>query len=153
MFRASAIVSFASGAVLIGAIGACGSGRGDADSATGMERIWYEELSVLAEARLECPRERLEYEYLGDKVHLLEGCGKQIRYMIFQRGDLWVKIESFHERAAFELQCDVRRLVSIREDETSWRVTGCDRQIWFSLDCADDGVICEWVSPPWSRSR
>jgi hypothetical protein len=143
MYVPRAIVAGA--AVLICGIGACGSGRVDGESATGMERIWYEELSVLAETRLECPRERLEYEYLGDKVHLLEGCGKQIRYMIFQRGELWVKIESFHERAAFALQCDVGRLASIREDEATWRVTGCDRQTRFSLDCADDGVTCKWI--------
>lgn len=124
---------------------ACGSSGTDPESASGMQRIWFEELSVLAEARLECPRDQLDYAYLGDKVHLLEGCGKQVRYMIFQYGETWVKIESFHERASFELQCPLDRLTATRENAGTWRVTGCDRQTRYSLRCEDDGVTCDWL--------
>ncbi|MBW2278136.1 MAG: hypothetical protein JRF63_11625 [Deltaproteobacteria bacterium] len=112
-----------------------------------MKRIWFEELSALAEARLECPRDRLGYSYLGEKVHLIEGCGQQIRYMIFQRGEEWVKVESFHERAAFDLQCTLDRLIATREDEVTWRVTGCDRRVRFELICRDDHTTCEWITP------
>jgi hypothetical protein len=141
------VIATSIAAIVCGGI-ACGSSGADADSATGMKRVWFEELAVLAEPRLQCSRERLDYEYLGEKVHLIEGCGKQVRYMIFQRGELWVKIESFHERAAFELDCAVEQLASVREDEATWRVTGCDRQIRFTLSCDDDGLTCEWTTAP-----
>jgi hypothetical protein len=125
---------------------ACGAGSGDADDVRGMERVWREELAVLAETRLGCPRDRFEHTYEGNKVHLLEGCGKEIRYMIFQVDDVWVKVESFHERAAFELECDVDRLASTRETEGTWRVTGCDGRMRFTLSCEDDEVICTWIA-------
>jgi len=146
MKAARVIVVALSCAAIACALGACGSGTADPESAKGMERIRFEELSAMAEVRLDCPRERLDYEYLGDKIHLVEGCGRSVRYMIFQHGETWVKVESFHERAAFDLGCPAERLVATREDESTWRVTGCDKQVRFTLRCEADGVTCEWIA-------
>ena len=128
-------------------IAGCASftGRGDTVSSSGMERIWCEELSVAAQTRLSCSRDDLECHYLGNRVHLIEGCGRKVRYLIFERGGTWVKIESFHERASFELRCDEDALIVDQETPDIWRVSGCEKEKRYELRCSSDGLTCEWI--------
>lgn len=120
--------------------------QGETASSSGMDRVWCEELSVAAQERLICAREDLDCRYLGNRVHVIEGCGRWVRYLIFERGEIWVKIESFHERASFELKCSVDKLVIEQETQDIWMVSGCGREKRYELDCRDDGLTCEWVA-------
>ncbi len=111
-----------------------------------MERIRYLELRVLAEKQLKCDRKRLNYKYLGQKAHLLSGCGRKVRYLVFNYNDVWVKIESFHERASFELRCSIRRLKTKRLEEGTWNVSGCGRSANYVLDCDKEHRSCVWIA-------
>jgi hypothetical protein len=126
---------------------ACAGAGGSADPGvpTGMERVWCEELSVVAERRLACDRDELECRYAGSRVTLIEGCGRRIRYLVFEQDGIWVKIESFHERAAFELKCGADGLAIERETSDLWRASGCGREERYKLRCGGDGVTCEWA--------
>ncbi|MCP4599689.1 MAG: hypothetical protein GY847_03980 [Proteobacteria bacterium] len=110
-----------------------------------MDRARYLELRVLAEKKLECGRGRLKYQYLGEKVHLLKGCGREARYLIFRYYDVWVKIESFHKQASFKLKCNVEKLEIKRLDEDSWEVSGCGQSATYELVCEEKNRRCAWV--------
>jgi hypothetical protein len=137
------VVPFAAAALAIACV-ACGASDPGPATATGMERVWYEELAVLAEERLGCSRDDLEYRYLGDRVHLLRGCGQEVRYLIFQLGEVWIKVESFHAQAAFDLQCDAARLAARRLSDDRFAVSGCGRELTYVLRCEADGITCDW---------
>jgi len=119
--------------------------RSEPDVPTGMERVWCEELSMVAARRLGCGPENLACRYVGSRVTLIEGCGRRIRYLVFEQDGIWVKIESFHERAAFELKCGADGLSIERETSELWRASGCGREERYKLRCGGDGVTCEWV--------
>ncbi len=111
---------------------------------TGIARVRYEELRLMAQKKLECPAEKLSYQYLGSKTHLLAGCGREVRYLIFALDGIWVKIESFHERASFELECAVDKLKIEHLDERKWRAFGCGRRATYLLDCEEELRKCVW---------
>ena len=116
------------------------------NSDSGIDRARYDELRYLAEKKLECSRNKLRYEYLGDRIHLLSGCGREVRYLIFSYNDVWVKIESFHKRASFELKCNIQKLTLVRMNEDTWEVFGCDRSARYVLKCEKEMRKCQWSS-------
>ncbi len=111
---------------------------------SGIARVRYEELRLMAQKKLECSADKLSYQYLGNKTHLLAGCGREVRYLIFRFNEIWVKIESFHERASFDLECRVESLEIERVDETTWRAAGCDRNAAYLLLCEEERLKCAW---------
>ncbi len=137
--------------LLIGALFlGCASGRRTPpaeprNDLTGIDRARYDELATMAEQRLKCSTKRISYEYIGGKVHLLEGCGGSVRYMIFDREESWVKVEAFHDRAAYELRCAVDRLAVERLSGDSWAVSGCGREMIYSLFCREELAGCRWL--------
>ncbi len=111
-----------------------------------MDRIRYLELRLLAEKKLGCDKERLSYEYLGNKAHLLAGCGREARFLIFKLGDRWVKVVSFHERASFDLECNARKLTTDHLGDNTWLASGCDRSAVYILKCEEYSRQCEWLA-------
>ncbi len=119
------------------------TGRG-VEEEGGISRIRYLELRIEAEKQLFCDKDSIQYRYLGEKVHLLRGCGREIRYLVFNLDGIWVKIESFHKRAAFELQCPAGELGTSHLGEGRWRVSGCGETVEYILHCDDQYTECEW---------
>lgn len=135
--------------VLAGLIKAgCSHSANEAMKVSGIDRIRYLELRLLAESRLQCPSRRLSYSYEGNKVHAMRGCGGAVRYLIFSIDDMWVKVESFHERAKFDLKCSIKKMRTQRVNDSTWRVMGCDRKTYYALLCAGEGKDCHWENRP-----
>lgn len=122
----------------------CYHAKTEALNVSGIDRVRYYELRHLAASRLDCPSRRLSYRYEGDKVHVMEGCGETVRYLIFSINNVWVKVESFHDRAQFKLRCHIKKLKSLRVGVATWQVEGCGRVTYYELKCGGEGRNCIW---------
>ena len=118
--------------------------QNDGVEASGIDRVRYSELRYLAASRLECPSNRLSYQYEGEKVHVMQGCGGTVRYLIFSIDNVWVKVESFHERAKFKLKCSIKKLSTRQVGDSTWRVSGCGRTTYYALLCPGGKTECLW---------
>lgn len=122
------------------------SGAGPDDALeSGIDKVRYSDLRILAESDLMCDRRRIGYEYVGEKVHLLRGCGREIRYLVFMYRDVWVEIVSFHDKASFDLGCAADKLEAKYLDQGVWRVAGCGRTAKYMLQCDRSGSNCDWM--------
>jgi len=124
----------------------CAGFQSTKETDSGIRRVRYLELRVLAEKHLNCDKNRLDYKYLGEKTHLLSGCGREVRYLVFSYNGVWVKIESFHERASFDLRCNINKLTTNRLEEGTWLVSGCGRKTTYVLNCENGNSSCGWVA-------
>lgn len=112
----------------------------------GIDRVRYMELREMAKTKLTCDANDIRYQYLGEKLHLLSGCGKKIWYLVFSLNGKWVKTESFHPKASHELKCRLDNLEATRTDENMWNVSGCGKQATYILICDSNNTKCKWLS-------
>ena len=58
--------------------------------------------------------------------------------------NLWIKTESFHERAAFELACSINSIEVKHVEGGTWTAKGCERLVTYQLSCDEELNNCEW---------
>ncbi len=86
----------------------------------------YENLIRLARTELDC--RELDYEYRGDDVHRMQGCGSFEDYVLYCPGRICEWARSPAKQAAFEMSCPLPVLRISQITPTVYSVQGCDRR-------------------------
>jgi hypothetical protein len=123
--------------------------------APNMTRRRYSNLREIALRDLGCSPEK--YEYVGDDIHRMYGCGKQEDYVLYCPGTrVCTWLPSPRPQAAFEMNCPEHLLTLTQLTKTSYGIEGCNRrrsyslsgESWIGQNAAGDGEMGSENVPP-----
>lgn len=109
---------------------ACGR-RNRAPEAPNLTQRRYDKL--LSDARGDLVCKDIQYQYLGEDIHNVQGCGKQKSYLLYCSGPVCRWVIAPAELAAVEMSCPAASLTATKITPSVYVIEGCNQKRSYTL--------------------